>query len=132
MGTSVQRSGVDGGDERRAGEKNSARRGGRRVEAEWKREREREGALGAVWSSAVVCDRRGSGLAAERAGGALLCDSAGRPGRVGGPVISGWVRRGEAVGAVLTGGVGSTTRPIRISNRIKLISNGFKFAPNFD
>jgi hypothetical protein len=56
----------------------------------------------------------------------------GGPGRVRGPVISGWVRRGEAVGAVLTGGVGSTMRPIRFSNRIKLISNGFKFAPNFD
>jgi hypothetical protein len=33
---------------------------------------------------------------------------------------------------VLTGGVGSTVRPIRFSNRIKLILNGFKFAPNFD
>jgi hypothetical protein len=40
--------------------------------------------------------------------------------------------RGEAVGVALTGGVGSTVRPIRFSNRIKFISNGFKFAPNFD
>jgi hypothetical protein len=38
----------------------------------------------------------------------------------------------KAVGAVLTGGVGSTERPIRFSNRIKFISNGFKFTPNFD
>jgi hypothetical protein len=41
-------------------------------------------------------------------------------------------QRGEAVGTALTGGVGSTVRPIRFSNRIKFISNGFKFAPNFD
>jgi hypothetical protein len=54
------------------------------------------------------------------------------PGRDGGPIVSGWVRRGEAVDAALTGGVGSTVRPIQFSNRIKLISNGFKFAPNFD
>jgi hypothetical protein len=51
---------------------------------------------------------------------------------MGGPVVSGWVRRGEAVGAALTGGVGSTVRPIQFSNRIKFISNGFKFVPNFD
>jgi hypothetical protein len=41
-------------------------------------------------------------------------------------------QRSEAVGAALIGGVGSTVRPIRFSNRIKFISNGFKFAPNFD
>jgi hypothetical protein len=41
-------------------------------------------------------------------------------------------QRGEPVGAVLTGGVGSTVRPIRFSNRIKFISNKFKFVPNFD
>jgi hypothetical protein len=41
-------------------------------------------------------------------------------------------QHGEAVGAALTDGVGSTVRPIRFSNRIKFISNGFKFAPNFD
>jgi hypothetical protein len=41
-------------------------------------------------------------------------------------------QRGEAVGAALIGGVGSTVRPIRFSNRIKFISNRFKFAPNFD
>jgi hypothetical protein len=41
-------------------------------------------------------------------------------------------QHGEAVRAALTGGVGSTERPIRFSNRIKFISNGFKFAPNFD
>jgi hypothetical protein len=56
----------------------------------------------------------------------------GGSGRNRGPVISGWVRRDEAVGTALTGGVGSTVRPIQFSNRIKFILNGFKFAPNFD
>jgi hypothetical protein len=41
-------------------------------------------------------------------------------------------QRSEAVGAALTGGAGSIVRPIRFSNRINFISNGFKFAPNFD
>jgi hypothetical protein len=41
-------------------------------------------------------------------------------------------RLGEVVGAALTGGVSSTVRPIQFSNRIKFISKGFKFAPNFD
>jgi hypothetical protein len=41
-------------------------------------------------------------------------------------------QRGEAVGAALTGGAGSTVCPIRFSNRINFISNGFKFAPNFN
>jgi hypothetical protein len=41
-------------------------------------------------------------------------------------------QRGEAVGVALTAGVGSKVRPIRFSNRIKFISNGFKFAANFD
>jgi hypothetical protein len=36
------------------------------------------------------------------------------------------VWRGEAVGAALTGGVGSTVRPIRFSNRIKLNQIDFK------
>jgi hypothetical protein len=55
----------------------AARRGGCRVEAEQKREREREGALGAVWSSTAACRRRGSGPATARAGR----DSGGRQGR---------------------------------------------------
>jgi hypothetical protein len=41
-------------------------------------------------------------------------------------------QRGEAVSAALTGGSSSTMRPIRFSNRIKFISNGFDFTPNFD
>jgi hypothetical protein len=43
--------------------------------------------------------------------------------------------RGNAarrVGAALASGAGSTLCPIRFSNRIKFISNGFKFAPNFN
>jgi hypothetical protein len=54
----------------------------------------------------------------------------GGPGCVGGPVVSYRVRRGEAVGEALIGGVGSIVCLIQFSNRIKLISNGFKFAPN--
>jgi hypothetical protein len=38
----------------------------------------------------------------------------------------------ERVDAALTSGAGSTVRPIQFSNRINFISNGFKFAPNFD
>jgi hypothetical protein len=107
------------------------------LEAE--RERERERGVGLVWR------RRGSGPAAARAGGALPRDSgerrgrrdAGRRGRqVGRGTMGarssvagcGVGQRGEAVVAVLTCGVGSTVRPIRFSNRIKFILNGFKFA----
>jgi hypothetical protein len=56
-------------------------RGGCRVEAERKRERESEGALGAAWSSAAVCHRRGSGPAVARVGGAFPRDGGGRQGR---------------------------------------------------
>jgi hypothetical protein len=41
-------------------------------------------------------------------------------------------QHGEAVSPALTGGASSTVRLIQFSNRIKFISNGFKFAPNFD
>jgi hypothetical protein len=41
-------------------------------------------------------------------------------------VVSGWVRRGEAVSAALTGGVGSTVRPFRFSNQIKPNQIDFK------
>jgi hypothetical protein len=74
-GTSVQCSGMDGRDERCAGEKifwlasgssvlrgaaGRGRRGGHRVEAEWERERDRGGgALGMAWSSAAALRRRG-------------------------------------------------------------------------
>jgi hypothetical protein len=64
------------------------------VDAAWRQNgRER----GGPWA------RRGAAL---RCGvGALPRDTGGRRGqRDGGPVISGWVRRGEAVGAALTGG----------------------------
>jgi hypothetical protein len=95
------------------------------------RERERKGALGAA-----ACRRRGSSPAAARCratvedGGVGATRSTwltGGPKCDGGPVVSGWVRHGEAVGAALAGGVGGTVRLIRFSNRIKLISNGFKF-----
>jgi hypothetical protein len=94
MGMKARPSGVDGRGKWRAGEEKDrpaaggsilrgaagmgARRGGRRVEAERKREREREGALGAAWSSAAACRRCGSGPAAARAGIALPRDSGGR------------------------------------------------------
>jgi hypothetical protein len=105
---------------------------------------EREGALGAAWSSAAACPWRGSGPATARAGGTLPLprDSGGRRGWCDAVDVAdrwagtrrgpGHQRRGEAVGAALIGGIGSTVRPIRFSNQIKLISNGFKFAPNFD
>jgi hypothetical protein len=41
-------------------------------------------------------------------------------------------QRGEAFDAAVTGGAGGTVHPIRFSNRINFISNGFKFAPKFD
>jgi hypothetical protein len=49
----------------------------------------------------AACQRRGSGPAAARAGGMLLRDNGstwltGGPGHYGGPVVSGWVRRGAA------------------------------------
>jgi hypothetical protein len=40
--------------------------------------------------------------------------------------------RARRHGAVLTRGPGSTMPPDSVLNRIKFISNGFKFAPNFD
>jgi hypothetical protein len=94
---------------------------------------------------------RDGGLAwrGVRAGGALPRDSGERRGRrdagrrglqVGRDATGGRLsalrcgagQHGEAVGAALTGGVGNTMRPIQFSNRIKFISNGFKFASNFD
>jgi hypothetical protein len=135
MGTHVRRSGVDGREKWRAREKRSAGgqwldfkrsggegglEGGRRMEAE--RKRKREGERGGPG--------RGSGGRRGRCDAVDVANRWAGPRR--GPIASGWVRRGEAVGAALTGGVGSTVRPIRFSNRIKLISNGFKFAPNFD
>jgi hypothetical protein len=114
------------------------------VEAERKRERERYGALaqrGAVrWhvGGAAAAWLRHTWAAHCRAivedGGVGAMQATwrtGGPGRDGGVIVSGWVRHGEAVGTALTGGVGSTVRPIQFSNQIKLISNGFKFAPNF-
>jgi hypothetical protein len=63
--------------------------------------------------------------------GAMRDDAADRWARMrrgsGHPRLSGG--RGSAV---LTSGAGSTVHRIRFSNRIKFISNGFKFAPNFD
>jgi hypothetical protein len=68
------------------------------VEAERKREREREVALGVAWSSAAVCRRRGSGPAAARCratvedgevGATWSTRLIGGPGRDGGRIISG-------------------------------------------
>jgi hypothetical protein len=158
MGTKARSSGVDGRDKWRAGEEKDrpaaggsilrgaagmgARRGGRRVEAERKRERERGGGPGCSVEQrsdvSSVRQRPGRGARGHRVAARhwRTVRSARRGGQVGrgatGPVVSGWVRHGEAVGAALTGGVGSTVCPIRFSNRIKWISNGFKFALNFD
>jgi hypothetical protein len=83
-------------------------------------ERGREGGL----ARRGAARRRGVGATVESGGVGATRSTwlIGGPGRDGGP---GRQRRGEAVGASLTGGVGSTLRPIRFSNRIK-------FAPNFD
>jgi hypothetical protein len=74
------------------------------------REGEREGGL--AWRGAAR--RRGIGAAARchttvESGGVDATRSmwvTGGPRRDGGPIVSGWVQRGEAVGAALTGGVG--------------------------
>jgi hypothetical protein len=117
------------------------RRGGRRVEVERKREREGErGGARARHGAARWCVV-GTAAARTRRARAARCRMTvedggvgatrstwltGGPGCDGGPVVSGWVWRGEAVGAALTGGVGSTVRPIRFSNRIKLNQIDFK------
>jgi hypothetical protein len=108
---------------------------------EREREREREGGPGAAWSIVAAWCQHGSGPATVENGGvgatvenggvsATRIDVADRwTGTLRGPDHQ---RLGEVVGAALTGGVSSTVRPIQFSNRIKFISNGFKFAPNFD
>jgi hypothetical protein len=84
------------------------------VEAE--REREREGGGATVENDGVGATRV---YVADR-----WAETLRGPGRQ---------RLGVARGsAALTRGVDSIVRPIRFSNRIKFISNGFKFAPNFD
>jgi hypothetical protein len=102
-------SGKEGGPE-------GGQRGGCHVQAEWEREREREGGLATVHVGGVFPrdsgERRGRG-------------DAGRCGRQVGRSTTGarssaarcgaW-QRGEVVGAALTGGVGSTVRPIQFSN----------------
>jgi hypothetical protein len=66
----------------------------------------------------VAAARRWSGEGKSRRGGERA-----RPVAVG---------SGQHGTVWLIGGASSTMRPIRFSNRIKFISNGFKFAPNFD
>jgi hypothetical protein len=94
-GMSVRRSGVDGRDERRAGEKKSA--GGRRLCFKGERwgggpegwapcggragAREGEGGPGTAWSSAAAWRRCGSGSATACAGDGLLRDSGGWQGQ---------------------------------------------------
>jgi hypothetical protein len=111
----------------------------RRVEAERERKRKRGGALGVAWTSAMAWCRRGSGPTTTRAGDALPRDNGGWRGRRDADdVADRWAgtRRGRSQlgaargSAALTGGADSTVCPIRFSNRIKFISNGFKFAPN--
>jgi hypothetical protein len=100
------------------------------MEAERKRARERGGPWARQWPARAARCRatvEDNGVGVTR-----LTRLTGWPGRDGGPIVSGWVRCGEAGDAALIVGVGSTMRPIRFSNRIKMISNGFKFAPNFD
>jgi hypothetical protein len=51
------------------------------MEAEWEREREREGGPGVAWISVAAWRRRGSGPAVSRAGSTLPHDSGERRGR---------------------------------------------------
>jgi hypothetical protein len=92
--------------------------------------REERGGPGVAWGSDVALG--GSGPATARTSGALPRDSGGRRGTArltGGPgrdrarssvAGCGARQRGEAIGAALTSGAGSTVRPIQFSNRIKL------------
>jgi hypothetical protein len=84
-----------------------------------------------VGGSSVL--RGAAGRGAQRGGRRV--EAKQERGREGGPghsgVASAW-QSGEAVGAALTSGAGNTLRLIRFSNRIKFISNGFKFVSNFD
>jgi hypothetical protein len=112
--------GQGGRDERHEGEKNSAdgrwlhfkgerwgggpRRGGCHVEAEWERERgarARWGQRRGVASGGPAAARTGGSIARAtvKGGGSGRCGTAwltGGPGRDGGPIVSGWVRRGAA------------------------------------
>jgi hypothetical protein len=89
------------------------------LEAEQKRERgpgrgvEQRGGVSSARCRAIVEDGGVGATRSTRLTRGSGCD--------GGPIVSGWVWRSEAVGAALTGGVGSTVRPIRFSNRIKRI-----------
>jgi hypothetical protein len=85
-----------------------------------------EGGLGCRVTRGVERGRERGGPSAE--GGLGHRASAGP----GGQRRDKGVSASERVGAALTSGAGSTVRPIRFSNRINFISNGFKFAPNFD
>jgi hypothetical protein len=124
-----------------------AQRGGHHVEAERERERERGGPGRGVEQRGGVASthqRPGCGVHGRlvivrqwRAAGSARRGTAWL--QVGQDTTWAWSsaagcgarQRGEAVGAALTGGAGSTVRPICFSNRINFISNGFKFVPNF-
>jgi hypothetical protein len=99
---------------------------------------EREGARALRQQCSGVASG-GSGPAAARAGGGThttrtrVTDQRARASvGPGGQRRGAGVSMSERVSAVLTSGAGSTLRPIRFSNRINFISNGFKFALNFD
>jgi hypothetical protein len=72
-------------------------------------------------SGVVRAKVKGGGVGATRNGVANKWAGTRR-----GPVVSGWVQRGDAVGAALTGGAGNTVRSIWFSNRIKLNQVYFK------
>jgi hypothetical protein len=96
---------------------------------------ETKGAWGRKFSTGGrrLCFKGSGGEGAQRGGRRVEAEQ--ERGREGGPghggVASAW-QSGEAVGAALTSGAGNTLRLIRFSNRIKFISNGFKFVSNFD
>jgi hypothetical protein len=103
-------------------------------------ETERERKRGGGGAGHGVEQRDGVAAAQPRHARAVCCRTTVEGARVG-VTRTAWLTGGlgcdggpgrQRLGAALTGGVGSTVRPIRFSNRIKFISNGFKFAPNFD
>jgi hypothetical protein len=148
MGTNARRSGVDGRDEWRAGSENFStdgrrlcfngkRRGGGPggVDATWRRSgRERGRGRGALVRCGEGEGGRRVALRQWRTVGSVRRGSTwltGGPGHYGVRSSAAGCGAGQR-GAALTGGVGSTVRPIRFSNRIKFISNRFKLVINFD
>jgi hypothetical protein len=101
-----------------------------------------------AWSSAAAWRWRGRAPAVARTGGTLKRDSGGwRDRRVADGVADRWAgmrrgarssavgcsarQRGEAIGAALTGGAGSTVRPIRFFKLNQIYFKWIQICPKF-